>query len=90
MPWSATSPGTTQAAGPDRIEGFLDRGRLVARSSSQLGAPAAQRGRTRLTAASSDAPWFGEEAQKGADLTASQPCLPVRRWTARRVGDTPI
>ena len=40
----------------------------VARSSGQLGAPAAQRGRTRLTAASSDAQYGGEEAP-GKELT---------------------
>ena len=64
---------------------------FVARSSGQLGAPAAQRGRTRLTAASSGTQSGGEEAlRKGADLTSSQPVLPVRGWTARRAGQTPI
>lgn len=64
---------------------------LVARSSSQLGAPAAQRGRTRLTAASSDTQSGSEEALgKEADQAASQPRLPVRRWTLRGAGDTPI
>jgi hypothetical protein len=67
--WALTAPGDSSITAHP-----------VARSSSQLGAPAAQRGRTRLTAASSDAQSGGEEAP-GKELIcpSSQPGLPVRR-----------
>jgi hypothetical protein len=48
----------------------------VARSNGQLGAPTAQRGRTRLTAASSDAQSSGEEAP-GEELISARHTSPA-------------
>ena len=62
------------AAGPDHsLAASSIAAHPVARRSGQPGAPAAQRGRTRLTVTSSDTQSGGEEAsetrpQKGADL----------------------
>ena len=92
MRWCATRPATNPAAGPDHTLAVSSiAAHHVARRSGQSGAPAAQRGRTRLTVTSSGTQSGAEEAsetmpRKGARPGTSQPVLPVRRWTARRAG----
>jgi hypothetical protein len=65
---SRISAATTPTAGPDRTRDCSITAYSVAHSSGQSGAPAAHGGRTRLTAASSDAQSVGEESRKGAYL----------------------
>ena len=78
--------GYDPAAGPDHTGDSSIAANSAARRSGQLGAPAAQRGRTRLTATSSGAQSGSEEASERSRPGTSQPVLPVRRWTARRAG----
>ena len=78
---------TTQAAGPDRSTGF-PRSPTPSRAAVNLSARSAAR-TNEATAASSDAQSGGEEAPERSCLASPQPCLPMRRWTAR-AGHTPM